>query len=225
MVNSKIQLFTFWRSQAAYRVRIALYLKGLDFEPHVIDLLKGDQYSDSYRKLNPGSVVPTLIDGDKRLVQSLAIIEYLDETRPSPPLLPASPEDRAHARALAGVVAMEAHPLIVPRIRSYLEKELHLDEPTRMKWIRHWMDTASTALEGMLASDKRTGKFCVGDSPTIADICMVAHFVSTIMLYKNEVARWPTAHRIYENCMKLDAFSTTHPLRQPDAPPPGKTGH
>jgi maleylacetoacetate isomerase len=223
MANSEIQLFTFWRSQAAYRVRIALRLKGLEFKPHVIDLLKGDQYSESYRKLNPEGVVPTLIDGDKApLVQSLAILEYLDETRPNPPILPASPEDRAHSRALGQVVAMEAHTLIVPRIRHYLEKDLGLDETTRMNWIRHWMDTASSALEEMLARDSRTGTYCVGDRPTIADICMVAHFSSTIMLYKNDVARWPTANRIFENCMKLDAFSATHPLRQPDAQQPAK---
>jgi maleylacetoacetate isomerase len=223
MANSDIQLFTFWRSQAAYRVRIALHLKGLDFTPHIINLLKGDQYSEAYRKLNPGAVVPTLIDGDKPpLVQSLAILEYLDETRPNPPILPSSPEDRAHARALGQVIAMEAHTLIVPRIRHYLEKDLGLDETTRMKWIKHWMDTASTALEEMLARDPRTGTYCVGDTPSIADICMVPHFSSTIMLYKNDVSRWPTAHRIFENCMKLDAFSQTHPLRQPDAQQPAK---
>jgi maleylacetoacetate isomerase len=218
MTNSKIQLFTFWRSQATYRVRIALKLKGLDFEPHVINLMKGDQYSDTYRKLNPGAVVPTLIDGDKApLVQSLAILEYLEETRPDPSILPSSAEDRAHARALGQVVAMEAHTLIVPRIRGYLEKELGLDEPTRTKWIRHWMETASTAAEEMLASDPRTGKFCVGDTPTIADICMVPHFASTVMLFKADLSQWPTAHRIYDACMELDAFSETHPLHQPDA--------
>ena len=218
MTSSKIQVFTFWRSQATYRVRIALHLKGLDFEPHVINLLKGDQYSETYRKLNPGAVVPTLIDGDKPpLVQSLAILEYIEETRPSPSILPSGAENRAHSRALSQVVAMDAHTLIVPRIRSYLEKELGLDEPTRIKWVRHWMETASTALEEMLAGDPRTGEFCVGDTPTIADICMVPHFVSTVMLFKSDISQWPTVHRIFDNCMKLDAFSETHPLRQPDA--------
>lgn len=218
MANSKIQLFTFWRSQATYRVRIALSLKGLDYEPHVINLLKGDQYSDDYRNLNPGAMVPTLIDGDKPpLFQSLAILEYLEETRPSPSILPPGAENRAHARALSQVVAMDAHTLVIPRIRGYLEKELGLDEPTRNKWIKHWTQTASTALEAMLANDPRTGDFCVGDTPTIADICMVPHFVSTIMLFKNDLSQWPTAHRIFDNCMKLDAFAETHPLRQPDA--------
>jgi len=218
MTNSKIQLFTFWRSQATYRVRIALQLKGIDFEPHVINLLKGDQYSEKYQKLNPGAMVPTLIDGDKPpLVQSLAILEYLEETRPSPSILPSGAENRAHARALGQVVAMDAHTLVIPRIRGYLEKELGLDEPTRIKWIRHWTETASTALEGILAGDPRTGDFCVGDTPTIADICLVPHFVSTIMLFKNDLSQWPTAQRIFDNCMKLDVFAENHPLRQPDA--------
>jgi maleylacetoacetate isomerase len=214
---AKFQLYTFWRSQATYRVRIAMHMKGLDYEPHVIDLLKGDQYKPDYKKLNPGSVVPTLIEDNKRpLVQSLAILEYLEETHPKPPILPSKPLDRAHSRALGQLVAMESHALIVPRVRSYLEKELKLDEPTRMKWISHWMNTASDALEAMLVADDRTGDFCLGDKPTFADICLVAHFVSTIMIYKNDVTRWPTAYRIYENCLKLDSFSTTHPLKQPD---------
>lgn len=217
MATSNIQLYTFWRSQAAYRVRIALHLKGLDFQPHTINLLKGEQFSDSYRKINPESVVPTLIDGDKKLVQSLAILDYLDETYPAPPILPSSAADRAHARALGQIVAMEAHTLIVPRIRKYLENELGLDEETRTKWIRHWNDTASTAFEESIARDPRTGKFCVGDTPTIADICLVPHIASTIMLYKNDLSSLPTIKRIFENCMALDAFSTTHPLKQADA--------
>jgi len=214
-----MQLYTFWRLQAAYRVRIALHLKGLEYERHTINLLKGEQFSDSYRKINPESVVPTLIDGDTKLVQSLAILEYLEETHPSPPILPTGAADRAHARALGQIVAMEAHTLLVPRIRKYLEQVLGLDEETRMNWIRHWNDTASAALEAVLASDPRTGKFCVGDSPTVADICMVPHISSTIVLYNNDITRYPTIQRIYEPCMALDAFSATHPLKQPDAAP------
>jgi len=214
-----MQLYTFWRSQAAYRVRIALHLKSLEYERHTINLLKGEQFSDSYRKINPESVVPTLIDGDTKLVQSLAILEYLEETHPSPPILPSGAADRAHARALGQIVAMEAHTLLVPRIRKYLEQVLGLDEETRMNWIRHWNDTASAALEAVLASDPRTGKFCVGDSPTVADICLVPHISSTIVLYNNDITRYPTIQRIYETCMGLDAFSVTHPLKQPDAAP------
>ena len=217
MPSSNIQLYTFWRSQAAYRVRIALSLKGLTFQPHTINLLKGEQFSDAYRAINPEAVVPTLIDGDTKLVQSLAILEYLDETYPDPSIMPTTPADRAHARALGQIVAMEAHTLIVPRIRRYLEKELGLDEETRTKWIRHWNDTASAAFEEIIARDPRTGKFCIGDTPTIADVCMVPHIASTIMLYKADLSSLPTIKRIYENCMAIDAFSSTHPLKQPDA--------
>lgn len=219
MANSTMQLYSFWRSQAAYRVRIALRLKGIDFEIHTINLLKGEQFSDTYRKVNPESVVPTLLDGDTKLVQSLAILEYLEETHPTPSILPSTPADRAHARALGQVVAMEAHTLLVPRIRKYLEHELGLDEETRMTWIRHWNDTASDALEAMLAADPRTGKFCVGDTPTIADICLVPHIAATIVLYNNDVSRYPNIGRIFNTCMELDAFSSTHPLKQPDAAP------
>lgn len=216
---AKMQLYTFWRSQASYRVRIALHLKGLDFERHTINLLKGEQFSDAYRTVNPEAVVPTLIDGDTKLVQSLAILDYLEEAYPDPAILPASPADRAYSRALGQIVAMEAHTLLVPRIRKYLENELGLDEATRLKWIRHWNDTASAALEETVACDPRTGRFCVGDTPTIADICLAPHIASTIMLYKADISGLPTVKRIYENCMALDAFSQTHPLKQPDAAP------
>src|SRR6185295_4037400 len=135
-----MKLFTYWRSQAAFRVRIALGLKGLAMEKVTLDLLKGDQLAASYLALNPEGVVPTLIDGEGQpLVQSLAILEYLDEKYPQPPLLPAELRARAHARAIAQMVAMDAHPFIVPRVRKYLEDELHLDEAARVKWIAHWL--------------------------------------------------------------------------------------
>src|SRR3954469_608762 len=149
-----MKLFTYWRSQAAYRVRIALALKGLQAEKVSLDLLAGDQFEAEYRKLNPEGVVPTLIDGEgEPLVQSLAILEYLDEKYPDPPLLPKDLRARAHARALAQMVAMDAHPFIVPRVRKYLEDELRLDEATRAKWVRHWLDAGSYAIEQVLAHD------------------------------------------------------------------------
>jgi maleylacetoacetate isomerase len=216
-----MQLYTFWRSQAAFRVRIALDLKGLDYERHSIDLLKGEQFSEDYRKVNPESVVPTLIDGDNKLVQSLAILEYLEETYPDPSILPTGAADRAHARAIGQVMAMEAHTLMVPRIRKYLETELGLDEDTRTKWLIHWSQTASEAVEAMLASDPRTGKFCLGDTPTIADICLVPHTAATVVLDKDALNRWPTTKRIFETCMAIDAFSSNLPLKQPGAPAQG----
>jgi maleylacetoacetate isomerase len=214
-----IRLFTYWRSQATYRVRIALALKGIDAELVTLDLLKGDQFAPQYRALNPEMVVPTLADGENPpLVQSLAILEFLEEQYPDPPLLPADSYGRARVRALAQVVAMDAHPFIVPRVRKYLEQELKLDEPTRMKWLTHWLEMGTRAVEGMLAHDPRTGAFCHGDRPTIADLCLVAHLTSTQMLCGVSPDAYPTAARIFAACMQLDAFARTHPLKQPDAP-------
>ena len=218
-MTGTVTLYTYWRSQAAFRVRIALRLKGIAIEKVTLDLLKGDQFAASYQALNPEGVVPTLIDGaGEPLTQSLAILEYLDEKYPDPPLLPAELRARAHARAIAQMVAMDAHPFIVPRVRKYLEEELGLDEATRGRWVRHWLDAGSRAVEQVLAKDPRSGRFCVGDRPTIADICLAAHLTSGKLFGGREPANYPTAGRIYENCMQLEAFAAEHPLRQPDAP-------
>ena len=214
-----MKLFTYWRSQAAFRVRVALRLKGLAMEKVTLDLLAGDQFAADYQKLNPEGVVPTLIDGEGQpLVQSLAILEYLDEKYPQPPLLPQDLRARAHARAIAQMVAMDAHPFIVPRVRKYLEEELRLDEPTRAEWVRHWLDTGSRAVEEVLARDPRTGKFCVGDQVTVADICLAAHLTSAKLFGGRDPSDFPIAGRIYANCMAMEAFAAEHPLRQPDAP-------
>lgn len=214
-----MKLFTYWRSQAAFRVRIALGLKGVAMEKVTLDLLKGDQFAADYHALNPEGVVPTLIDGaGPPLTQSLAILEYLDEKYPAPPLLPADLRARAHARAIAQMVAMDAHPFIVPRVRKYLEEELHIDEPARGRWVRHWLDTASRAVEEVLARDARTSRFCVGDQPTIADICLAAHLTSAKLFGGRDPSDYPAAGRIYANCMAIEAFAAEHPLRQPDAP-------
>jgi len=218
-MTGTVTLYTYWRSQAAFRVRIALRLKGIAIEKVTLDLLKGDQFAASYQALNPEGVVPTLIDGaGEPLTQSLAILEYLDEKYPDPPLLPTELRARAHARAIAQMVAMDAHPFIVPRVRKYLEEELGLDEATRGRWVRHWLDAGSRAVEQVLAKDPRTGRFCVGDRPTIADICLAAHLTSGKLFGGREPADFPTAGRIYQNCMQLEAFAAEHPLRQPDAP-------
>jgi maleylacetoacetate isomerase/maleylpyruvate isomerase len=214
-----MKLYTWWRSQASFRVRIALGLKGLDAEMIFIDLSKDRQLEASYRSINPEMVLPALIDGPgPPLVQSLAILEYLEERYPEPPLLPMEPRARAHVRALAQMVAVDAHPFVVPRVRKYLQQELGVDEPTRMKWLRHWLDSATRAVEEQLARDPRTGRFCYGDAPTIADICLVAHLTSAKMLYDCDLAPYPTARRIFESCMQLDPFINAHPLRQPDVP-------
>ena len=213
-----MKLYTWWRSQASFRVRIALLLKGLDVEMIFVDLSKDEQLDANYRAINPEMVLPTLIDGDgPPLVQSLSILEYLEERYPEPRLLPMEPHARAHVRALAQMVAADAHPFVVPRVRKYLQQELALDEPTRMKWLRYWLDSGTRVIEEQLSRDSRTGRFCYGDGPTIADICLVAHLTSAKMLYDCNLGPYPTAQRIFETCMQLDAFINAHPFQQPDA--------
>jgi maleylacetoacetate isomerase len=164
-------------------------------------------------------LLPTLIDGDgPPLVQSLAIIEYLDEVHPDPALLPNAPRDRAHVRALAQTVAIEAHPLVVPRVRNYLQNELHIDEPTRMRWMQHWLDDATRLVEQMLSNDPRTGRFCCGDTPSLADVCLIPHMWSAQILYGYDFSPHPTIQRIFNECMKLPAFMAAHPRNQVDAP-------
>ena len=214
-----MKFFAFWRSLASFRVRIALNLKGI-VPDEVIDvnLMQGKQREEAYRKINPQMVLPALIDGDGPvLFQSLAIMEYLDETHPNPPLLPKEPRARARVRGLAQIVACDSHPLLVPRVREYLEHELHLDEATRLKFIHNWIGAALTALETNLASSKETGRYCQGDQITIADICLVTQATGA-GFYKYDMARFPTVRRIVETCMQNDAFARAHPLKQPGAP-------
>ncbi len=213
-----MKLYSFWRSLATYRVRIALNLKGITPEVETIDLIKGDQRSAEFRAVNPQMLIPALVDGDGPvLFQSLAIIEYLDETHPHPPLLPSEPRARARVRALAQIVACDSHPLLVPRVRNFFEQELKLDEPTRLRWIRHWITEGLTALETHLARDRETGRFCHGDRPTIADICLAGQAAGA-GFFQVDLAPYPTVARIVATCMKDEAFASAHPLRQPGAP-------
>jgi maleylacetoacetate isomerase len=212
-----MRLYSYWRSQATFRVRIALALKGLAAEMAYVDLLKNEHLEQGYRQINPAMMLPVLDDGQgPPLVQSLAIIEYLDETHPEPPLLPQNPRDRAHVRALAHAAA-DAHPLIVPRVRSYLDRELHVDEASRMTWLQHWLDAGSSAIEEMLCRDPRTGRFCCGDAPTMADVCLIPHVTSAQMLYGCDFSAYPTIKRIADAAMRLPAFAGAHPRHQADA--------
>jgi maleylacetoacetate isomerase len=214
-----VKLFSFWRSLATFRVRIALNLKGIVPDEVVdIDLMKGRQRDEAFRKVNPQMLIPALVDGDGPvLFQSLAIMEYLDETHPQPPLLPKEPRARARVRGLAQIVACDSHPLLVPRVREYLEHELKLDEPTRLKWIHNWIGEALKALEANLAGSKETGRYCQGDAITIADICVVTQATGA-SFFKVDLAPFPTVRRIVDTCMQNDAFARAHPLRQPGAP-------
>jgi len=214
-----MKLYGFWRSLATYRVRVALGLKGVAAQEISIDILKGRQFTEEYKALNPQSVVPALVvDDGPPLFQSLAILEYLEETHPAPPLLPADARGRARVRGLALIAAADGHPLIVPRIRAYLDKELHLEEPARNKWLAHWTLKALEAIEAHLAGEQETGRFCHGDAPTMADICLAGQVIAATGYFGCDVSQVPTAMRIYGECMKLDAFARAHPSRQAGAP-------
>lgn len=214
-----MKLYGFWRSLATYRVKVALGLKGMKVDEVSIDLLKGVQLQPDYRKVNPQAVVPALIldDGGEPLFQSMAIMEYLEETKPQPAILPKDPRGRARVRGLALIATADAHPLVTPRIRAYLEKVLLVPEEKRTAWLMHWSLEGLKAIEGHLAKEKETGKFCHGDSPTIADICMAGQVIGATTYFKCDVSGVPTVMRIYEECMRIDAFSRAHPAKQPGA--------
>ena len=213
-----MKLYGFWRSLATYRVRVALGLKGLKVEELSINLLQGKQHDDAYKAVNPQSVVPALvIDDGPPLFQSLAIVEYLEETHPEPALLPKDARGRARVRGLSMIVACDSHPLIVPRIRNYLERDMHEDESARNRWLQHWTLKALEALEAHLSNERETGRFCHGDTPTMADIC-VASQVFAAGYFDTKLTGTPTVQRIFGECMKIDAFERAQPLKQPDAP-------
>jgi maleylacetoacetate isomerase len=213
-----MKLYSFWRSLATYRVRMALYLKDLAPEEEIdINLMQGSQRDAAFRAVNPMMALPALVDGEgPALFESLAIIEYLDEVHPQPPLLPPDPRGRARVRGLAQIVACDSHPLIVPRVREYLEHELHIDEPARMAWCRHWHTQALAALEAHLQG-KETGRFCHGDQLTIADICLVSQAAGA-KFFNVDTTPFPNFVRIAETCQKIDAIARAHPLKQRGAP-------
>jgi maleylacetoacetate isomerase len=210
-----MRLYSFFRSSAAFRVRIALNLKKLDYETVAIHLRRNDQSKPDYRGVNPQGLVPTLIDGDRTLIQSLAIIEYLDEVHPEPPLLPKDPADRARVRALAEIVACDIHPINNLRVLRYLTRELGHNEAAVASWYNHWIAAGFEALEPLLASDARTGGFCQGEAPGLADIALVPQVVNAER-YRLDLSPYPTLVRIYENCMRLEPFIAAHPSNQPD---------
>jgi maleylacetoacetate isomerase len=213
-----MKFFSFWRSQASFRVRIALNLKKRPTEVVFVDLDANAHHTDEFQSVNPQMALPALVEDDgSTLFQSLAIIEYLEETHPTPPLLPKDARGRARVRGLSLIVACEGHPPLVPRIRRYLDRELNLRESQQTEWRRHWTLETLTALEKHLARDKETGRFCHGDTPTLADICLAGHATVAAMLQIN-LKPWPTVKRIYETSMAMPEFATAHPLAQPDTP-------
>jgi maleylacetoacetate isomerase len=213
-----MKLFSFWRSLATYRVRIALNLKGLNAEVIEVNLMKGHQRDPQFRAVNPMMAIPALVDGEgPALFESLAIIEYLDEVHPKPPLLPRDPRARARVRGLAQIVVADSHPLIVPRVREYLSAEFKVDEAGVLKWAQYWHKAALSGLEEHLASEKDTGTYCQGEQITLADICLASQAAGA-GFFKVDLAPYPTVARIVATCMKNDAFARAHPLKQPGAP-------
>jgi maleylpyruvate isomerase len=210
-----MKLFGYFRSSAAFRVRIALNLKGLTHEDAFIHLRRGDQRQDDYLSVNPQGLVPTLETDELRLIQSMAIVEYLDETHPEPPFLPADAAGRARVRALADIVACDIHPINNLRVLRYLSRPLGHDQAAIETWYNHWIASGFAAFERLLAADGRTDDFCDGDQPGLADIALAPQVVNSER-YQLDLSPYPTIARIHANCMKLDAFAQAHPDSQPD---------
>ena len=210
-----LRLYTYFRSSAAFRVRIALNHKGLAWQPEVIWLLTDEQKSPTYQAVNPQSLVPTLVDGGHRLNQSLAIIEYLDETQPGPRLLPADPLGRARVRSLSMLIAAEIHPINNLRVLKYLKTDLGVSQEAADTWYRHWVSEGLAAFERQL-QDGATGVYCHGDTVSMADACLVPQIFNA-QRFKVDLSAMPTTMRIFETCMKLPAFEAAQPARQPDA--------
>ena len=211
-----MELFNYFRSSASHRVRIALGLKGLPYDYQPVHLLKNEQLAPAFAALAPGRLVPLLRDGDVVLTQSLAIIEYLDETHPEPPLLPADAAGRARVRALALDVACEIHPLNNLRVLRYLVNDLKVSEDDKNRWYRHWVETGLETVEAQLAGSPFTGRFCHGDMPTLAD-CVLVPQIFNAQRQNCRLDPVPTVMRVFDECMQLDAFAQAQPSACPDA--------
>ncbi|AVP93896.1 maleylacetoacetate isomerase [Aeromonas rivipollensis] len=209
-----LQLFGYWRSSASFRVRLVLQLKGLGYEQHPVNLRQGEQKEKAYRRVNPQGLVPFLIDGDVQLGQSVAIMEYLDETYPAYPLMPSAPEERARVRQIVNMIACDTHPLNNLRVLNYLEQELGQSKTARDAWYRHWIDETFTALEQLLMTT--AGVYCVGNEVTLAD-CMLVPQVYNARRFDMTLDDYPTIVRIVANCEQLQAFIKAAPANQPEA--------
>lgn len=213
-----MKLYTFFQSGSAWRARIALALKGLDYEPVYVVGGRGstDLKQDNYLKLNPSAVVPTLIDGGTVLTQTSAIMEYLEEQYPEPPMLPRDPADRARVRAMTQVMIADTHPLSTARVIDYLDERLQLDDATRTSWLRHWNARGFQAMENMLGQGEAEGRYCHGDTPTMADIALVSQ-VFVASKFGVDMSGFPQVQEVHARCMAHPAFADTAPGRQPDS--------
>lgn len=214
-----MQLYSYYRSTAAYRVRIALNIKGLDYEIIPVNLLKedGEQFSAAYKAINPQSRVPTLIDGKNTLMQSPAILEYLEECYPEPGILPADPVVRAKLRAIANIIACDIHPLNNAGVLKYLKSDMKVTDEQKDAWYKHWVALGFTAIERMLQSDPDVGRCVYGDEPTLTDLVLIPQ-VYNAHRFNCPMENYPTIARINEYCLGLPAFAEARPELQPDAP-------
>jgi maleylacetoacetate isomerase len=219
MAAEGMKLYSYWRSSAAYRARIALNLKGLPYELVPVNIAPGgsEQHTPGYHAVNPQRMVPVLVDGERIIRQSLAIVEYLDESYAGARLLPVTARERARARSLALAVACDIHPLNNTRVLQWLETEFNTPQVERERWVRHWIETGLEALEDLLAGNPSTGDFCEGDTPSIADICLAPQCYNA-QRFMVDLTRYPTVRRIYEKCLMVPAFDRARPENQPDAP-------
>lgn len=208
---SMLELYGYWRSQAAYRVRIAMALKGLDWREHLIDLLKGEQFAGAVAEHNPHHAVPVLIDGPRVLTQSLAIIEYLNDIHPAPPLLPADPFQRAKVRAFSLIAIADSHALVVPRVRKRLADQFNASPEAITEWNNHWQTLALEAMEKLLTEREVQSPFCFGDAPGLADICLAGH-VAGCQNSQTPFEQFKRVVEINNRCHQLDAFSANHPF-------------
>ena len=208
-----MELYNFFRSSASYRVRIALALKGLDYDYKPVHLAKNEQFNESYSAVSASRLVPLLRDGEHSLTQSMAIIEYLDETHPQPSLLPGTAVARAHVRALAQDIACEIHPLNNLRVLRYLVRDLKLNEDDKNRWYRHWVETGLEVVERQLAA--RPGTYCHGDTPTLAD-CVLVPQIFNARRFDCRTEHMPNVMRVFDACMRLPAFENTRPEKCPD---------
>jgi maleylacetoacetate isomerase len=219
--KADFELYAFWRTASTHRVRIALNFKGLTAQERLINLDKGEQRSPDFLAINPLGAIPALVEeGYAPLTQSLAILEFLDEKVPNPPLLPGDLHGRARVRSIAAMLATDTNPLLTPRIKKYLTSTGGFDEAAWRGWQVHWLTFNLEAIERRLATESQTGKFCHGDVPTIADICLVSVFAIT-QAFGIKIEAVPTIERIVKNCIALDPFARAHPLLQEGAPQQG----
>ncbi len=208
-----MELYNYFRSSASYRVRIALAMKGLDYDYKAVHLAQNAQLGESYAAVSAARLVPLLRDGEHTLTQSLAIIEYIDETHPQPPLLPATPAERARVRALALDIACEIHPLNNLRVLRYLKREMKLADDDRDRWVRHWVETGLEVVERRLAAAPAT--YCHGETPTLAD-CVLVPQIFNAQRFACRVDHVPHVMRVFDACMRLPAFERTRPEHCPD---------